>query len=222
MSEGAPITVRIAAGSHRVEVRAVADGAFGVRGDARIERGGRATTVDRARSRLHVTVPAGAHVVVGTTSGRVEVTGPVGHLAAVSETGRVEVERAVSVDIRTETSTVDVGEVDGECRIRSKSGRVEVVRCGAADVASKTGRVELRHVDGVVDAHSVSGRIELSLERPHDVRAETLTGRIEVSLPPGTVTFRPDGPDDRRLPPPGVECTVSARSETGKVVVATR
>ena len=43
-----------------------------------------------------------------------------------------------------------------------------------------------------------------------------------LSQPPGTVAFRSDGPTDQRLPPPGAVCTVTARSETGKVVVATR
>jgi len=222
MSDGAPMTVRIASGSHRVEVRGVNGGDVSVKGDARVDRSELVATIDEVRGRLKVTVPAGADVVVGTSSGRIEVVGRVGHAAVVSETGRVEVERASSVDIRTETSAVEIGDVEGACRVRSKSGRVEVARCGAADVASETGRVELRHVDGVVDAHSVSGRIELSLEHPHDVRAETLTGRIEVSLPRGTVAFQPEGPADRRLRPPDASCTVSTRSETGKVVVATR
>jgi DUF4097 and DUF4098 domain-containing protein YvlB len=218
------MTVRIAAGHHRVEVVAV-DGdptEVEVEGDARVDRSDRIVTIDEVRGRVVARVPAGSELVVGTTSGRIEVRGRVGHAALVSESGRVEVESAASVDVRTETSRVAVGEVSGTCRIRSKSGRVEVERCGAADAASETGRVELRHVDGVVDAHSVSGRIELSLDQPHDVRAETVTGRIEVSLPPGTVPFRPDGPEDRRLRPPDASCTVSTRSETGRVIVATR
>jgi len=222
MTDGAALMVRIAGDTHRIEMRAVEGGEFDIRGDARARRSGGVVTVDEVRSRIRVTVPVGSDVVVGTVSGRVALSGRFGHVAVVSESGRVEVERAESVDVRTETSRVEVGEVAGVCRIRSTSGRVEVVSCGAADVASTTGRVELRQVDGVVDAHSVSGRIELSLERPHDVRAETLTGRIEVSLPPGTVAFRSDGPTDQRLPPPGAVCTVTARSETGKVVVATR
>ena len=222
MNDAAPTAVRIASGSHRVEVRAVDGVALEVSGDARVERGGGGVTIDEARGRLTVLVPSGTDVVVGTTSGRVDLRGRFGQVAVVSESGRVEVERAVSVDVRTETSAIEIGEVSGACRVRSKSGRVEVARCGAADVASTTGRVEMRHVDGVVDAHSVSGRIELSLERPHDVRAETVTGRIEVSLPPGTVAFQPDSPADRRLRPPDASCTVSTRSQTGRVVVATR
>lgn len=222
MSDGAPMSVRIAGGAHRVEVRAVEGGTLQVKGDARVDRSDRGATIDEVRGRLKVSVPAGADVVVGTSSGRIEVVGRVGHAAVVSETGRVEVERAASVDIRTETSRVAVGQVSASCRVRSKSGRVEVARCGAADVASDTGRVELHHVDGVVDAHSVSGRIELSLEQPHDVRAETVTGRIEVSLPRGTVAFQPEGPADQRLRPPDASCTVSTRSATGKVVVANR
>jgi DUF4097 and DUF4098 domain-containing protein YvlB len=152
----------------------------------------------------------------------VTVGGPVGHVAITSASGRVEIEQAASVDVRTASSAVEIGTVTGTCCVRAQSGRVEVGSCGSADIASKSGRVVLDHVDGEVDVHSVSGRIELSLDAAHDVHAETVTGRIEISLPPGTAAFEPDGPTDDRLRPPGADCTVFARSLTGRVVVDSR
>lgn len=214
--------VRISADSGHVDVEARKGAEFTVKGDARVVERDGVATVDEVQGRLRVKVPAGTDLVIGTSSGRVSVRGPAGEVAVVSSSGRVEIEQAAVADVRTDSSRVEVGAVAGACRIRSTSGRVEVERCGAADVASETGRVELRRVGGEIDAHSVSGRIELSLDEPHDVRAETVTGRIDVSLPRGTTAFRSDGPSDGALPPPGTDCTVSARSETGKVVVDTR
>lgn len=217
-----PLTVRIASGHHRLEIVAGDGAEFNVDGKARVTHSNGSVTVDEPTSRLRVTVPSGTNLVIGSTSGRVSTKGLLGDVAVVSESGRIDVESAGSLDARAESGAVDVGTITGSCCIRSKSGRVDVEQCGSANVASKSGRVELHHVDGEVDAHSVSGRIELNLTQPHDVRAETVTGRIEVSLPRGTVAFQPVDVSDTRLRPPNAECTVTARSETGKVVVTTR
>jgi DUF4097 and DUF4098 domain-containing protein YvlB len=222
VADDSPIPVRISGSSGRVTVTAVAGEALRVVGDARVTESPDQITIDHAHGRVSITVPAGTDIVIGTTSGRVTVGGPVGHVALVSASGRVDIEQAASVDVRTESSSVEVGEVTGTCRVRAQSGRVEIGRCGAADIASKSGRVVLDHVDGAVDVHSVSGRIEVSLATAHDVHAETVTGRIEISLPSGTVAFELDGPTDDRLRPPGTDCTVFARSLTGRVVVASR
>ncbi len=201
---------------------AAGDAPFHLDGTAHVDEGERQITVSMARSRLVVSVAAGTDLVVGTSNARVEVHGPVGHVAIVTESGRVEVEQAASVDIRTESSRVEVGTVAGVCRIRSNSGTVEVGSCGDADVSGETGRIELRRVSGHVDAHSVSGRIEMALESPHDVRAETVTGRIEVSLPKGATAYQPPDSALGTLRPPDCDCTVIARSTTGKVVVSSR
>lgn len=223
MSSSAPLTVRISAGTDRVEVFAAeGEAPFHVEGTAEVERGERQITVGSVRSRLTVSVAAGTDVVIGTSSGRIEVHGPVGHVAIVTESGRVQVDQAASVDIRSESSRVEVGEVAGGCRIRSSSGRVHVGSCGDADVAGESGRIELQRVAGHVDAHSVSGRIELALEAAHDVRAETVTGRIEVSLPQGTTAYQPLDSAPGTPRPPDCDCTVIARSTTGRVVVTSR
>lgn len=223
MTTSQPKTVRISASSHRVEVFAAqGDAPFHLEGTAEVEEGERQITVSKARSKLVVSVAAGTDMVIGTSNARVGVHGPVGHVAIVTESGRVEVEQAASVDIRTGSSRVEVGTVAGECRIRSSSGKVQVGSCGDADVAGESGRIELHRVAGHVDAHSVSGRIEMALESPHDVRAETVTGRIEVSLPKGATAYQPPDSALDTLRPPDCDCTVIARSTTGKVVVTSR
>ena len=222
MPSTVPRPVRISAGSNRVDVVAKRNTEFSLDGSAEVTDADGRITVGDVRSRLAVNVPVGTDVVIGTTSGRVQVKGPVGHLAVVTESGKVEVESAAAVDIRTASSRVEVGEVAGVCRIRSTSGKVEVESCGDADVAGRSGRIELQRVDGEVEAHSVSGRIELSMSSANDIHAETVTGKIEVSLPKGTVPFRPSDSEHGALRPPGADCTVFARSTTGKVVVTAR
>jgi DUF4097 and DUF4098 domain-containing protein YvlB len=222
MTQKAPTSVRISANVRRVEVVAAKGSRFRVEGSAELSEADRQVTIGQVSSKLAVFVDADTDLVIGTTSGRVSVMGPVGHLAVVTESGRVEVETAASVDIRTASARVEVGKVLGSCRIRSTSGKVEVGSCGDADIAGDSGRIEVRKVKGQVDAHSVSGRIELSLATAGDVRAETVTGRIEVTLPKGTVAFQPPESALRTLRPPDCDCTVIARSATGQVVVTTR
>ena len=220
MTSSAPTTVRVSASSNRVEVLAVdGDRAFRVEGTADVDEVGPQVTISKVRSSLRISVATGTDLVIGTSSGRIEIRGHVGHLAIVTESGRVDVEHAESVDIRTESSRVEVGDVTGACRIRSTSGRVQVGSCGDADIAGSSGRIELRQVAGPVDAHSVSGRIEVALTAAYDVRAETVTGRIEVSLPKGTTAYQPPESAPETLRPPDCDCTVIARSTTGKVVV---
>lgn len=223
MGNTEPSTVRISAGTRRVEVVAAeGEAPFHVEGTAEVELGERRITVGNVASKLIVSVAAGTDLVIGTSSGPVDVRGPVGHVAIVTASGRVQVERAASVDIRSESSRVEVGQVAGVCRIRASSGKVHVVSCGDADVAGESGRIELQRVAGHVDAHSVSGRIDVAMETAHDVRAETVTGRIEVSLPKGATPYQPTDSALSTQRPPDCDCTVIARSTTGKVVVTSR
>ncbi len=203
--------LRIVAGSPDVQI----DGTASVHRDP--DAG--IVTVTSPRSGLLVNVPVGTDLVIGSESGRIATVGDLGRVSITSASGRVEVDRASSVDVRTESSRVTVGAVAEVCRVRSRSGRVVIASCGLADVSTRSGRIELRHVTGDVVAHSVSGRVEIVLAGPHDVRAETVSGRIEISVPPGTRTLQPD-PDD---PAPAADdaecCVVRATSTSGRVVV---
>lgn len=222
MPSASPTAVRISSSSGRVEVFAKQNTAFRLKGSAEVSDLDGRITISNVHNNIEVYLPLDTDVVIGTTSGRIQVKGRVGHLALVTESGKVEVDAAASVDIRTKSSRVEVGEVAGVCRIRSTSGKVEVESCGDADIAGRSGRIELHRVDGEVEAHSVSGRIELAMASVHDVHAETVTGKIEVSLPKGAVAFHPSESEPHALRPPGTDCTVFARSTTGRVVVTAR
>jgi DUF4097 and DUF4098 domain-containing protein YvlB len=107
-------------------------------------------------------------------------------------------------------------------RVVSTSGRIDIERSGGADVTTTSGRIALGDVTGPVRAHCASGRIQIHMAEPHDVDAETVSGRIDISLPAGTRA---------RIDTPGAgavstaaddDCVVVARSGSGRIVVSTR
>lgn len=212
-------SVRIAAGSGRVRVIA-GDHDFSVDGEAQVRIDGRRATVESTQ-RLTVYVPEDTDLVIGVSSGRVDIEGVVGAVAVTSESGRVTIDHASTVDARTTSGRVQVGCCDGECRIMSNSARVTVDHCGAADVSTTSGRIDLHDADGLVRAHCVSGRIDIEMDGAHDADAETVSGRVKITYPPDVQFERDDGgaadPSSH-----GATCRVRARSVSGRVSVSNR
>lgn len=179
-------------------------------------------TVDGDSSAVEVRVPEGTDLVIGTTSGKVTVEGRVGAVSVLTTSGRISIDQARSVDARTTSARVHVGHAEGVCRIVSASGRVEVDRCGAADAASGSGQVVLGDAHGRVRATSTSGKVSVAVAGAHDVEAETVSGRIEVSYPDGVRPLVVSPDDDVAGATQGHDCTVVARSGSGRVVVSGR
>ena len=213
---------RISSVSNRVRVVAENRDDIVVDGKAKVRHHGAQTTIERVGSGIVVRVPKGTDLVIGTTSARVEVRGKVGNVSIVTVSGRISVERAESVDARTMSARIEVGQSANACRLRTGSGRISVHACGDADVATGSGRIELGAVRGPVHAHCVSGRIEVGLAAAYDVEAETVSGRITVSLPKGVKAYRPSGTDRSGGRPDDADCTIYARSVSGRVDVKSR
>lgn len=211
--------VRIAAGSGRVRVIA-GDHTFRVDGEAQVRVDGAEATVETSQ-RVTVHVPTGTDIVVGTRSGRVDVRGAAGAVAVTSRSGSVNIEAADRVDARTTSGRVKVDRCHGECRVAARSARVTVGHCGTADVSTTSGRIELRGAEGSVRAHCVSGRIDVEMEGPHDADAETVSGRVQITYPPG-VRFRRSDEGEPDPHQPDAACTVRARSVSGNVSVSNR
>ncbi len=215
-----PHSVRISSAGHRLRIVAEPRPDVLVEGDATVRSDGSCTTIDSVRDRIVVRVPVGADLVIGTRSGRVDVDGPVGRIAVVSSSGRISVADATSVDIRTKSARVDVGRTSDECCVRTSSGRVEVGACGSADVTTTSGRIVLQAASGPVRAHCVSGRVEVGLMAPEPVDAETVSGRIQVTVPRGVVVHTDNDHSLLTAWPSGAESSVSARTVTGRVDVS--
>ena len=205
----------------RIDVVAEERDDVDVRGDAAVVHTGQTTTITSESGRLAIRVPVGVDLVIGSTAGRIAVSGQIGRVSIVTESGRIAVERAESADVRSGTGKIDIGHSDGDCRVRSQSGSVSVGSCHGADVATDSGRISLRSVRGRVNAHCTSGRIDIEMASANDVDAETVTGRIAVSLPREVRAFRTDVAAGVPAPT-GADCTVFARSVTGRVDVGNR
>ena len=183
---------------------------------------GPVATVESTHQRAVVAVPEGMDLVIGTTTGRVEVRGVVGRVAVTTKTGKVEIEDASSVDVRTVTGRVSIERSRSDALVFSRTGRVEIGRTGSANVTTTTGRIVLSEVAGPAVAHCASGRIEITMAEAHDVEADTVSGRITISLPAG-VRPRIDTPSAGSIPVSGDhDCVVTARSGSGRVDVSTR
>ncbi len=212
-------TVRISTTSGGVRVLAEERHDTAIDGHARVDEADGITTVVGGSDRLTVRVPNGTDVVVGTDSGKVEIKGRVGAVATTTTSGRIDIETATTVDARSSTGRIQVRHASGRCRIQGATGRIEIGGCGGADVSTETGRIELKGVNGPVHAHCVSGRIDVEMVDAHDVDAETISGRVEVALPRGTVVHHLRGRDDDTPQPEGCDCAVRATSVTGRVHV---
>lgn len=219
----APSVVRIASTSGPIEVTAEPRDDVEVNGDARVRTEDATVTIDETKGRLEVLVPERTDLVIGSNSGRIVIDGPTGDVAVTTVSGRIEVADALSLDVRSETSRVDVNEIVGHCRVRTGTGRIQIGGCGGhADLTTERGRIEVQATNGSVRAHCVSGRIVVGLNSANDVEAETVTGRIDVSLPSGTRPYNPAEHGLQDLTPDGYDCTVTTRSISGQVTVETR
>lgn len=215
-------SVRISATSGSVSVVAT-PGLAAVRSGRRpITIDGATATVESTHQRSVVEVPEGMDLVIGTTSGSIEVLGPAGTVAVTATSGKVEIADAASVDVRTTSGRVTIGQARGEARISSTSGHVEIEHSGSANITTTSGRIRLREVAGPARAHCASGTIEIAMAEAHDVDAETVSGRISISLP---TDARPriDTPRAGSVPPSGDhDCVVTARSGSGRADVSNR
>ena len=212
-------SIRISATSGRVKVVAEDRGDVLVQGDATVEHEGSTATVKAGGGRVQIRVPSGVDLVVGADSGRVEVEGRLGAVAVVTQSGRITIEQAAAVDVRTSSGAVAIGRVEGSSRVRTDSGRVTVDETAGADVATKSGRIDLRSVSGRTTAHCVSGRIDLRLDAAADVEAETVSGRISVHVAEGVRARSVTGPLPADLERHGTDCTIATRAVSGRVSV---
>lgn len=217
--------VRLTSTNGRVAIVAEARSDVEVTGRAgvetRLEQSGSVTTVIGGNDKLTLRVPIGTDLVVGTTTGRIEIDGVVGRAAVTTESGRVSIAQAESVDVRSETGKIEIGHAEGRCCLRSVNGRVAVAACGDADVATASGKIVLRNVRGTARAHCANGRIDIEMATANDVAAETVTGRIAVALPRGVRPFHARLTDPPTTRPADTDCTVSTHTVTGRVDITT-
>lgn len=168
------------------------------RADVVVDRGGHVAGSDargvevlpsRPSQAIAVRCPIGTDVVVGTTSGAVELRGQLGSVSATSASGKIRVAAATEADLRTKSGKVELDECAGHCRVSTKNGAVSVGAAHTADVATVSGAVRIGRASGAVDVRTVSGKVELFSTGGGPIGARTLSGSITIQLPRGV---RPD------------------------------
>jgi DUF4097 and DUF4098 domain-containing protein YvlB len=140
--------------------------------------------VNGGSDRTTVRCPRGCDVVIGSLSGRVDVSGRLGDVRVTTASGSIAVAAAATVDARTTSGRVSIGQCDDLASVQGTSSSVEVGDAGRVEVTTKSGTVVAERVRGA-HVRSVSGRVELGLGEPVAVEVSTVSGRVEITVPPG-------------------------------------
>ncbi len=138
---------------------------------------------DHPSQAIHVRCPPGSDVMVGTTSGAVEMRGSLGSVSVSSASGRIRVASAAEMDLRTGSGRIEVDACTGRCRASTKSGAVVVGSANAAEITTVSGKVRLGLVAGTTEIRTVSGSVTLSSTGVGPISARTLSGSVSISLP---------------------------------------
>ncbi|WP_327356438.1 DUF4097 family beta strand repeat-containing protein [Streptomyces sp. NBC_01304] len=149
-----------------------------------------------------------------------------GMLSDCSARHRIEVPRAMTVDVLSRDGRVNASGFDTALKVRSHDGRVVVEESGGAlDIDSKDGSVEAVGVESKdVKVRSQDGRVHLELAAvPDRVDVESNDGSIEIALPDATYEVAADSNDSAVdvTVPRGKDSAhrVAAHSHDGKVTV---
>lgn len=226
MPDGA-LKLTISSRSASVQVVAASGAEVSVHGGSVVENpdGSLDIVADRSgTSRIVVRCPAGTDVVVGTATGQVETSGPLGSVRVVTGSGRVAVRQAASVEVRSASGRVHVTSCHGGCKVITRSGRVEVGRAGSVDVAVVSGKVRIDSA-GAAAVHSVSGSVKVAGEEGARIRVRTMTGSVDVTLPPGAepaLSLHSTGGRVRRRLADGADGEVDVQTATGSIDVSER
>jgi DUF4097 and DUF4098 domain-containing protein YvlB len=176
--------VHIATRNGKVRVVASVGGEFAVR-DGWIEEdpeGGVYVRRESSSDRIEVDVPDGTDVTIGTTSGSVECSGPLGSVRIATVSGKIHVEQAVRVDVRTRSGAVDIGTCGEVCRVVTTSSKVHVGRAHLACVAAVSGLVALERVADA-EVKTVSGKVLMATSGGGRVAVKTVSGKVEILVP---------------------------------------
>ena len=156
--------------------------------------------------RIEIACPEGTDVIIGSSSGRIECHGPLGRVAATGHSGRIKIEAARDVEVRSTSGRVSIGRCEELCRVAVGSGGVDIGSAGAVDITLTSGRLTVESVgDGRV--RSGSGRVELGLARVGSVEVSSLSGRVSVTVPSGVA------PDLRLTSSGHISCDVASGSD---------
>ncbi|MFN8023241.1 MAG: DUF4097 family beta strand repeat-containing protein [Acidimicrobiales bacterium] len=214
-------TLRIAGRSTRVELEGRPGAELVVKGGRAEVRDDGTIEVTPTESRVQVTCPEHADVVISTASGSVRISGHVASLKVITASGKVDVERAVDVDVRTRSGSVSIDSCVNACRIVTSSGAVSVGDAHDVDVSTMSAKVRVGRTD-LADVRTTSGSVVVGAGAWARVAARSMSGRVEIALPRGSAaTMRLSSTSGRieRDVPEGEGATVDVSTMSGAIRV---
>ena len=123
--------------------------------------------------------PAHLRVTVGTSSGTVDMRGPLGRVAVVTRSGRIHIAEAEELDVRTTSAVIEVGSCPGDCHVVSTSGKVKLGHIGEAHVSSVSGSVTVGLVE-TAEVRTISGKVSIGIHGSGShVTVRTMSGAVE-------------------------------------------
>jgi DUF4097 and DUF4098 domain-containing protein YvlB len=220
-AQPAPARLTIAARSGSIEVRTGPGPEVEVHGaTVKLEADG-STRIEGGSKSIEVVCPEGSDVILGTSSGKVALEGPLGDVRITGSSGSVHVARARSLDLRVRSGSVEVGDIAGDCRVVAASGRIEVESAGSIDLEGSSGTV-VAHSVGGGRVRTKSGNVSVGLDRAADLEVRGGSGKTEISVPRGVapeLRLRTiSGNVDRDLDT-GHDCIISVRTVSGSITV---
>jgi len=182
MPATAPVQITTRTGSVRVEAAAT-NTELSVTGGTTEAHDDGTVHVHRLPSENTIIVRCapGTDVTVGTVSGKIELSGPLGSVRVASVSGKIRVDEAARVDARSKSGKIEIGTCAGECRIMTKSATVSVGRADRATVAAVSGLVALAQVGGA-EIKTISGKVFVGSTGAERLAVHTVSGKVEIRV----------------------------------------
>jgi DUF4097 and DUF4098 domain-containing protein YvlB len=220
-AQPAPARLTIAARSGSIVVRTRRGPEVEVTGaKVRVEADG-STRIEGGSKTIEVICPEGSDVILGTSSGKVALEGPLGEVRITGSSGTIHVEEARSLDLRVRSGSVEIETVHGECHVVAVSGRIEIGSAGLVDVAGTSGTIVARSVAGG-RVRTVSGHVTVGLDRAADLDVRAVSSTIEIDVPHGVapdLRLRTISGKVRKDLEQGHDCVISVRTVSGSITV---
>lgn len=183
--DGMPDAVRITSRSGRVRVIGEGRPDVTAEGASIVDHDGQQEVRCQSK-KIEVRVPIGSDLVVGTSSGDVELRGNLGHVGVTTASGSITAEQVASIDARTKSGRVEVQTSPGSVRLKTASSSIRVDHAGGeVRVASVSGKVRIKDAQGLAAIRTVSGNIELGLSVAGEALVETVSGTVRITVPAG-------------------------------------
>jgi DUF4097 and DUF4098 domain-containing protein YvlB len=173
---------------------------------------------ERSSGRVVLRCPENSNLIVGTSSGAVELHGRFGDVRVTTTSGSVHLENATRADLRLSSGKAQVDRC-GMLRVQTASGDVRIGTCGDVEVAVANGRIEVGEANKV-RAKTANGSVSVNVRG--DAAIETISGKVRVGVAPGlhpSVRTRSLHGRTKNECPPGEDLQILVRTVNGDIEV---